>query len=88
MKIHVLCGRDAVQLRPSRVQAYSLEQLASNLREQVENLVLNPYLLSCQFDAYRIVFFADGRAIIHGVTDSKIARTVYNRFIQMTGASK
>lgn len=88
MKTHVLCGRDAVQLRPGLVQAYSLEQLASNISGQVTNFVLNPYLLSCQFDAYRIVFFADGRAIIHGVTDPKIAHIVYNRFIQMAGVSK
>ena len=88
MKTHVLCGRDAVQLRPGIVQDYLLEQLASNLNKQVTNLVCNPYLLSCQFERYRIVFFANGRAIIHGVTDSKIARVMYNRFLQMAGASK
>ena len=88
MKIHVLCGRDAVQLRPGVVQVYSLEQLASNISKQVTNVVCNPYLLSCQFDAYRIVFFADGRAIIHGVTDSKVARVVYNRFLQTARAFK
>lgn len=88
MKTHVLCGRDAVQLRPGLVQEYSLEQLASNISQQVTNLVVNPYLLSCQFEVYRIVFFADGRAIIHGVTDSKKARVIYNRFIQMGGACK
>ena len=88
MKIHVLCGRDAVQLRPGHVQAYSLEQLASNVSKHVTNVVLNPYLLSCQFEGYRIVFFANGRAIIHGVTDSTIARKVYSQFLQMAGTSK
>ena len=88
MKTEVLCGRDAAQLRPGLVQAYALEQLASNLSEQVTNVVLNPYLLSCQFQGHRIVFFANGRAIIHGVTDSKVARVVYNRFLQLAGASK
>ena len=86
MKTGVLCGRNAVQLRPGVVQVYSLEQLASNLNKQVTNIVLNSYLLSCQFEGYRIVFFANGRAIIHGVTDSKVARVVYNRFIQVAGA--
>lgn len=88
MKTQVLCGRDAVQLRPGLEQDYLLKQLASNLSKQVTNLVCNPYLLSCQFEGYRIVFFANGRAIIHGVTDSKVARVVYNRFLQTAGAFK
>ncbi|WP_431028041.1 ThiF family adenylyltransferase [Lysinibacillus sp. LZ02] len=88
MKTHVLCGRDAVQLRPGIAQTYSLEEIANNINNQVTNLVLNPYLLSCQFEECRIVFFADGRAIIHSVTDPKIARAVYNRFMQIGVAAK
>lgn len=84
MKTDVLCGRNAVQLRPGlKSQTYSLPQLLERVEKYVTNPVVNPYLLSCQFEDYRIVFFKDGRAIIHGTNDAKIARAVYNRFIQL-----
>lgn len=82
MKTDILCGRDAVQLRPSLQTTYSLKHLLERLKSNVTNPVLNPYLLSCQFEDYRIVFFKDGRAIIHGINDTKIARAIYSRFIQ------
>lgn len=83
MKTDVLCGRDAVQLRPGlKPKTYSLPHLLERLENQVTNPVLNRYLLSCKFEYYRIVFFKDGRAIIHGTNEAKKARAVYNRFIQ------
>ena len=53
-----------------------------DLENHVTNPVLNRYLLSCKFEDYRIVFFKDGRAIIHSTNEAKKARAVYNRFIQ------
>ncbi|MBD8036085.1 ThiF family adenylyltransferase [Solibacillus sp. A46] len=88
MKVGVLCGRDAVQLRPGQSYKYSLEQIAENISKQVTKLIVNPYLLSCHFETYRIVFFEDGRAIIHGVADPMLARVVYNRFIQIGGSNQ
>lgn len=83
MKTDVLCGRDAVQLRPGlKPKTYSLPHLLERLQNHVTNHVLNEYLLSCKFEDYRIVFFKDGRAIIHGTNEAKKARAVYNRFIQ------
>jgi sulfur carrier protein ThiS adenylyltransferase len=83
MKTDVLCGRDAVQLRPGlKPKTYSLAHLLERLGNHVTNPVLNGYLLSCKFEDFRIVFFKDGRAIIHGTNEAKKARAVYNRFIQ------
>ncbi|MFJ5623931.1 ThiF family adenylyltransferase [Peribacillus loiseleuriae] len=83
MKTDVLCGRNAVQLRPGlKPKTYSLPDLLERLENHVTNPVLNRYLLSCKFEDYRIVFFKDGRAIIHDTNEAKKARTVYNRFIQ------
>ncbi len=83
MKTDVLCGRDAVQLRPGLKQkTYSLPHLLERLGNHVTNPVLNRYLLSCKFEDYQIVFFKDGRAIIHSTNEAKKARAVYNRFIQ------
>lgn len=83
MKTDVLCGRNAVQLRPGlNPKTYSLPHLLERVGDYVTNPVVNPYLLSCHFEEYRIVFFKDGRAIIHGTNEAKKARAIYNRFIQ------
>ncbi|KAB7672127.1 ThiF family adenylyltransferase [Bacillus sp. B1-b2] len=82
-KTDVLCGRDAVQLRPGKNRkTYLLHRLLERLENHVTNPKLNNYLLTCEFEGYRIVFFKDGRAIIHGTNEAKRARAVYNRFIQ------
>lgn len=81
-KTDVLCGRDAIQIRPGTSLSLSLERLSQNIKGFVSNVKVNPYLLSCSFENYRIVFFKDGRAIIHGTKETSTARTVYNRIIQ------
>lgn len=81
-KTDVLCGRDAVQLRPGVSRTFSLDHLAESLQGVVANTTVNPYLLSCTYEDYRFVLFKDGRAIIHGTNDPKRARTIYNRLLQ------
>ena len=81
-KTDVLCGRDAVQIRPGIPLTLSLDRLKESLQSFVTQVTVNPYLLSCTFEDYRIVIFKDGRTIIHGTHDSKRARVVYNRIIQ------
>ncbi len=81
-KTDVLCGRDAVQLRPGVSRTFSLEGLVEGLKGIVTDLIVNPYLLSCSFEGNRMVLFNDGRAIIHGTNDTKRARVLYNRLIQ------
>ncbi len=81
-KTDVLCGRDAVQLRPGVSRTFSLEGLVEGLKGIVTDLIVNPYLLSCSFEGHRMVLFKDGRAIIHGTNDTKRARVLYNRLIQ------
>lgn len=84
VKTDVLCGRDAVQLRPGlKPKTYFLPRFLERVENYVTFPVLNRYLLSCKFEDYRIVFFSDGRAIIHGTNEAKKARDIYNRFIQL-----
>lgn len=59
-----------------------LDVFFERLKDIVTKPIKNPFLLSCEFGDHRIVFFKDGRAIIHGTNDKKVARTVYNRFLQ------
>ncbi|MFJ5764289.1 thiazole biosynthesis adenylyltransferase ThiF [Lysinibacillus sp. NPDC093210] len=79
-KLQILCGRDAIQIRPPKPIYYQFEQLANQLRSFGE-IQINPYLLSCQSDDYRIVIFQDGRVVIHGVQDIQKAKTIYYRLL-------
>ncbi|MFJ7372545.1 thiazole biosynthesis adenylyltransferase ThiF [Lysinibacillus capsici] len=79
-KLQILCGRDAVQIRPPKPIYYSLDQLANQLRSHGE-VQVNPYLLSCQADDYRIVIFQDGRVVIHGIQDIQKAKSIYYRLL-------
>lgn len=79
-KLEILCGRDAVQIRPPKPVCYQFEQLANQLRPYGE-IQINPYLLSCQADDYRIVIFQDGRVVIHGIQDVQKAKSIYYRLL-------
>jgi adenylyltransferase/sulfurtransferase len=81
-KTDILCGRDAIQIRPASSRSIQLESLSQKLTEVVTNLIVNPYLLSCSLEDYRIVLFKDGRAIIHGTNEPPRARAIYTRIIQ------
>lgn len=81
-KAEVLCGRDAVQIRPSSPLPISLQQLRERIEPFVSQIMTNPYLLACTLDSYRVVIFKDGRAIIHGTNDAGRARSIFNRIVQ------
>lgn len=80
-KAAVLCGRDAVQLRPGTSRALSLAELSQRLKGTVNDMIVNPYLLSFSFENYRIVLFKDGRALIHGTNEASKARAIYDQVI-------
>lgn len=79
-KLEILCGRDAVQIRPPKPIHYDLNQLAVQLRPYGD-IQKNPYLLSCQASDYRLVIFQDGRVLIHGIQDIQEAKSIYYRLL-------
>lgn len=79
-KLDVLCGRDAVQIRPPKAIQYDFQALQSKLEKQ-GNVQCNPYLLSYQTDTYRFVLFQDGRVVIHGVQDPQQAKKIYYQLL-------
>ncbi|MEE6450190.1 ThiF family adenylyltransferase [Gottfriedia acidiceleris] len=81
MKSYVLCGRDAVQLRVSTTKTPTLTNLSEKLQGLVNDLIVNPYLLSCTYDEHRIVLFKDGRAIIHGTKEPSVAKELYRKVL-------
>ncbi len=75
-----MCGRDAVQINPHMKGEMDLEKLAENLRD-LENLEVSDALLRFEVENYKIILFKDGRAIVEGTEDEKLARSIYSRYI-------
>jgi sulfur carrier protein ThiS adenylyltransferase len=80
-KTTVLCGRDTVQIRPSTHGEVSLEKLAAQLSTLGYTVKGNPYLISIEMGAERMVIFQDGRALIHGTKDLTHAKAIYQRIL-------
>jgi adenylyltransferase/sulfurtransferase len=78
----VLCGHDAIQVRPQAASAVDLDQLAARLRP-IGEVKSNRYLVRfTEPGANReLTIFPDGRAIIKGTEDAREARTIYARYI-------
>lgn len=77
-----LCGRNAVQIHPSKVIAIDLPALAARLRSVARGEPkFNPLLLKAVIDDYEITVFADGRALIKGTSKPEEARAVYARYV-------
>ncbi|MFZ7946697.1 MULTISPECIES: thiazole biosynthesis adenylyltransferase ThiF [Bacillaceae] len=80
-KTAVLCGRDSVQIRPPSPTIRDLSGLEKTLAKQEGTVQLNPYLLSFTVNSHRLVFFKDGRVLIHGTKDISEAKALYHRYL-------
>jgi sulfur carrier protein ThiS adenylyltransferase len=80
-KTAVLCGRDSVQIRPSRQTDRDLESLEKVLVNQGGTIQRNPYLLSFSTASHRLVIFKDGRVLIHGTKDIFEAKALYHKYL-------
>jgi molybdopterin-synthase adenylyltransferase len=74
-----LCGRNAVQIH-ERNRPLDLPDLARRLGEFAP-IRANEFALRVTIDAYDLMIFPDGRAIIKGTTDVGIARSLYARYV-------
>ena len=75
-----LCGRNAVQISPTRPVALDLQALAARLRPAGE-VTVNRFLLKLRVDSYLLTVFPDARAIIEGTADESVARSLYARYV-------
>jgi len=76
----VLCGRNAVQVTPSRAASVDLDSLAARLKSAGE-VKSNPYLVRLSAGGYELTVFKDARAIVRGTDDAAVARTLYARYV-------
>lgn len=79
-KTTVLCGRDTVQIRMPFSGEIRIEEHAKLLEDKVEQLFVNPYLLSFTADDKRLVLFRDGRVLVHGTKHVAEAKSLYHRY--------
>jgi len=76
----VLCGRNSVQVLPS--SPLKMEALLKRLQQsEVEILGGNLYLMSFKVKNYTITVFEDGRALINGTSDERMAKSLYSQYI-------
>ena len=76
----VLCGRDAVQVRPPRGTRVDLPALAGRLSASGD-VAANEHLVRFRAPGAEMVVFGDGRAIVKGVKDAAQARSLYARYV-------
>ncbi|ACO28678.1 TPA: thiazole biosynthesis adenylyltransferase ThiF [Bacillus cereus] len=79
-KTAVLCGRNTVQIRPPHKEKMDFERYKELLNDRVNDLNVNPYLLSFSVEEKRLVAFKDGRVLVHGTKDISEAKTIYHRY--------
>ncbi|WP_422658895.1 thiazole biosynthesis adenylyltransferase ThiF [Paenibacillus sp. EC2-1] len=80
-KTAVLCGRDTVQIRPPQQMERDLEQLSALLSREGGVVEANPFLVSYSTGEHRLVFFRDGRVLVHGTNDIAQAKSLYHRYL-------
>ncbi len=76
----VLCGRNAVQLRPAVSEVLDLRKLGGQLAS-VGEVFQNEYLLRIDVPPYTLTLFPDGRAIVAGTDEVGVARGLYARYV-------
>jgi len=76
----VLCGRDAVQISPSRPTRVNFASLADRLRRAGE-VKFNDYLLRFRTGNFELTVFKDARSIIRGTNEIATARSLYAKYI-------
>lgn len=77
----ILCGRDTVQINPRNVNEFDLSELAERLKESGKVMVNSFLLRFSPEENIKMVFFQDGRVLIHGVDDIAAAKSYYSRYM-------
>jgi adenylyltransferase/sulfurtransferase len=75
-----LCGRDAVQVRPTSPTELDLPALATRL-QPIGEVRQNAHLVRLVAPPHELTIFRDGRAIVKGTSDPATARGLYARYV-------
>jgi len=75
-----LCGKGAIQITPAKMMEISFEKLARKLRK-VGNVQNRKVILRFKIPNYELNIFRNGRTIIIGTNDKKIAKSLYSKYV-------
>lgn len=75
----VLCGREAVQVLPDPKRTITLDDAEFAARRLGAEVKRTPYFVQLRALGYRMVFFANGRMIIHGIRNITEGRKIYHQ---------
>jgi len=75
-----LCGKGAIQITPAKMMEISFEELTQKLQKlgDVEN---RKVILRFKIPNYELNIFRNGRTIIIGTNDKKIAKSLYSKYV-------
>lgn len=73
----VLCGRDTVHVYPEGSVHPDLQGIKWRLRQKKLPYIDRDEVVQVLWNGRRIVFFSDGRALIHGLDDPEEAKRIY-----------
>lgn len=76
------CAEGNRQIRSETLKRIPKRELIDKLA-RIGKVEANDYLLHVSYEAFRIVIFHDGRALVHGTNDIKEANSILARLIGM-----
>ena len=68
------------KITPEKKMSISFEELAEKLKK-IGEVKLNPDILRLKLSDYEIYIFKNGRTIITGTNDKRIAKSLYSKYI-------
>ncbi len=75
-----LCGSGAIQIIPATSMKISFEELGKKLQKSGE-VFIHEVVLRFKIPGYELNIFRNGRAIIIGTNDKKIAKSLYAKYV-------
>lgn len=79
MNYAVLCGRDTVQIIPEKGRMLTLIEIEEVARRLGDTYKKTPYFIEMKVDGHRMIMFANGRLLIHGLKDIQKGRKIYHQ---------
>lgn len=75
-----LCGSGAIQITPAKSSKISFEELAEKL-QRLGDVYIHEVVLRFRIPGYEFNIFRNGRTIITGTNDKKIAKSLYAKYV-------
>ncbi|HEY6041524.1 MAG TPA: ThiF family adenylyltransferase [Anaerolineae bacterium] len=76
----LLCGKNAVQIRPAHKHKVNLSYLANRLAD-LGSVSFNEYLLKFKTPRIELTVFPDARTIVQGTEDESVAKSLYAKYV-------